>query len=299
MTTNTDNPYLNALAGLEIKDPVKAFFEWCIERENIRSKREAGEPLPWTKDPVFQKGRFLNVFREDDKGTKAVLRFAEATKESVPDLIYALFFARWCNQYSTLTILNANILKTPHDLRHALLELVPQPWDSEVYPVVPIQWEGRTYNRLEACVDLFPECLDFLEDCIRSAHGNVMEANNRINARFQMSNDFPIFMALVDLALLRADLIRPESPVPTGIGAAPFLDLLQQHLKCRSHQEAADRMIELQPVYWPEARRQFMPIDIEYLSCECRKYFSYVNGTKRFEGKNMFIPSSTKPANED
>ena len=49
-------------------------------------------------------------------------------------------------------------------------------------------------------------------------------------------------------------------------------------------------MIELQKEYWPEAKRTFEPIDIEYLSCECRKYYSYVNGTKLFEGKNIFIP---------
>jgi hypothetical protein len=64
------------LAGLEIADPVRAFFDWCIEREAIRVRREAGQPPPWSQDPVFQKGRFLNVFREDDKGTKPVLRFA-------------------------------------------------------------------------------------------------------------------------------------------------------------------------------------------------------------------------------
>ena len=71
-----NNPYQDSLAGLEIADPVKAFFDWCIEREAIRVRREAGQPPPWSQDPVFQKGRFLNVFREDDKGTKAVLRFA-------------------------------------------------------------------------------------------------------------------------------------------------------------------------------------------------------------------------------
>ena len=49
-------------------------------------------------------------------------------------------------------------------------------------------------------------------------------------------------------------------------------------------------MIALQPRYWPEARRALNPIDIEYLSCECRKYYSYINGTKRFEGKNVFVP---------
>ena len=46
--------------------------------------------------------------------------------------------------------------------------------------------------------------------------------------------------------------------------------------------------------YWPDARRAFTPIDVEYLCCECRKYYSYVNGTKRFEGRNVFKPSADR-----
>jgi len=286
-----ESPYRDALADLVIADPVRAFFDWCIERERIRARREAGEPPPWTDDPVFRQGRFLNVFREDDKGTNAVLNFAEPVKDSVPDLVHALFFARWCNRHTTLRALDPALLKRPAELRRALSSEVPRPWYSEVYPVVEASWEGRAYDRLEACVEMFPLCLPFIEECIRGAEGNVMLANEAINARFEMSNDFPIFMALVDLALFRPELVSPDSPVPTGIGAAPYLDLLQERLGCATHQEAADRMIALQPELWPEARRAFTPIDIEYLACECRKYYSYVNGTKRFEGKNRFTPS--------
>jgi predicted ATPase len=76
--------------------------------------------------------------------------------------------------------------------------------------------------------------------------------------------------------------------VPTGIGAIAFLDRLQLHLELDSHQQTCDRMIALQVEYWPQAKRSFQPIDIEYLSCECRKYYSYVHGTKHFEGKNIF-----------
>ena len=98
----------------------------------------------------------------------------------------------------------------------------------------------------------------------------------------------PIFMAVVDLAWFRPDLIDPASHVPTGIGAVAFLDRLQRHLGLDSHQATCKHMIALQPERWPQARRPLQPIDVEYLSCECRKYFSYVNGTKRFEGKNVF-----------
>ena len=46
-----NNPYEKTLDGLIIDDPVKSFFDWCKERENIRIKRENGEKPPWTSDP--------------------------------------------------------------------------------------------------------------------------------------------------------------------------------------------------------------------------------------------------------
>ena len=109
--------------------------------------RTGGDPRPTRGRPAaaldtrpgIQKGRFLNVFREDDKGTKAVRRFAEPVKASHADLIHALFFARWCNRDTTLNALDPGILKSPVELRHALLHKVQQPWSSEVYPVVPAQ----------------------------------------------------------------------------------------------------------------------------------------------------------------
>ena len=95
-------------------------------------------------------------------------------------------------------------------------------------------------------------------------------------------------MAVIDIAWFRPDIIDPASHVPTGIGAVAFLDRLQQHLKLDSHEQTCDAMIALQKEHWPEAKRPFQPIDVEYLSCECRKYFSYLNDTKQFEGKNLF-----------
>ena len=284
-----DNPYKDSLKGLEIPDPVEAFFAWCRERERIRVNRDSGLSAPWTDDPVLQRGRFLNVFREDDRGSRAVFRFVSPVKKNVPSLIHALFFARWCNRSSTLDRLHPDYLREPDFLRKILLDDMEQPWFSGVYPVESVRWNGRTWNRLETCTELFIACLDFLENRIKEARGNVRDATDGINEEFRMKNNFPIFMAVADIAWFRPDLVHPESPVPTGIGAAPYLDLLQRHLGLPDHHAAARKMIELQSACWPEARRKFTPLDIEYISCECRKYFSYKNGTKKFEGKNLFI----------
>ena len=285
------NPYANALDGLEINNPVTAFFNFCKEREKIRLKRESGTAFPWTDDPIFQKGRFLNVFREDDRGSKAILKFANNLDKDLPRLIHALFFSRWCNRQEILDTLTSSILSKPLKLIDILK--THDPWcNKTAYPVEPVQWNGEEYNRLDSATKLFEKIKDPLTNTIIEANGDVIKATNLVNNYFQMKNDFPIFMAIIDIAWFRPDIIDPASHVPTGIGAVAFLDRLQKYFGLDNHEQTCDRMIEIQNKYWPEAKRAFQPIDIEYLSCECRKYYSYINGTKLFEGKNIFHPKS-------
>ena len=283
------NPYATALDGLVLDAPVSAFFCFCREREQIRFLRESGAPDPWTEDPIFQQGRFLNVFREDDRGSKAILRFARSLEKDLSSLTHALFFARWCNRQETLDKLSIKILSRSKELRKKLETL--DPWcNVTAYPVEPVHWEGMHYSRFDAATILFGEIKESLTETLTGAQGDVIKATNAVNALFRMQNDFPIFMAIIDLAWFRPDVIDPASHVPTGIGAIAYLDLLQTYFDLEDHQQTCDRMIALQKEYWPEAKRAFQPIDIEYLSCECRKYYSYVNGTKQFEGKNVFRP---------
>ena len=61
-----------------------------------------------------------------------------------------------------------------------------------------------------------------------------------VNEKFKMGNDFPIFMAIIDIAWFRPDIIKPSSPVPTGIGAVAFLDRLQDYLGLSNHQETCE-----------------------------------------------------------
>jgi len=283
------NPYATALDGLVLDDPVSAFFDFCREREQIRFLRESSVPDPWTEDPIFQQGRFLNVFREDDRVSKAILRFARNVEKDLSALIHALFFSRWCNRQETLDKLSIKILSRPKELRKKLETL--EPWcNVTAYPVEPVHWEGIQYSRFDAANILFGEIKESLTETITRAQRDVIKATSGVNALFRMQNEFPIFMAIIDLAWIRPDVIDPASHVPTGIGAVAYLDRLQTHFGLDDHQQTCDQMITLQKEYWPEAKRAFQPIDIEYISCECRKYYSYVNGTKQFEGKNIFRP---------
>ena len=78
---------------------------WVTEREEIRLKKEAGEPRPWTNDPILAAYRFCNVNRDDDTVTRWI-----HTNWSIPHfkhqgLAFALTVARMVNLPSTLEAL--------------------------------------------------------------------------------------------------------------------------------------------------------------------------------------------------
>ena len=295
-TAAIDNPYANSLTGIDAVladrgvDPVTAMFQFCRRREAVRELKERGMIPPWTTDPVLQKGRFLNVFREDDRGTKALLKFAEPVAEDVEQLVQALFFARWCNKDATLELLgSAKALADPDAVEAALDAMAP--WcNHTAYPVGAVQFEGKEWARRAFATRGLARAAPTLVAKISGAGGSVCAAVDAINDVLKMENDFPIFCAVSDLAWFRPDLIDPASPVPSGIGSAPYMDVLQRHLKCSNHDEVSQRVMAMQPELWPEARRPLQPIDVEYLACELRKYYSYILGTKDFEGKNLFTP---------
>ena len=82
------------------------------------------------------------------------------------------------------------------------------------------------YSRLEAATVLFHKIAPWLVQTIKAARGDVVKATRAIASKLGMKNDFPVFMAVMDLAWFRPDLVDPASKVPTGIGAVAFLDLL-------------------------------------------------------------------------
>ena len=48
---------------------VEAFFAYARERHSVYLRRQNGLPMPWTDDPILQKYRFTNVYRELDRTT--------------------------------------------------------------------------------------------------------------------------------------------------------------------------------------------------------------------------------------
>ena len=176
-----ENPYAHSLDGLKIEDPVRSFFDYCKKREAVRVKRESGEAYPWSDDPILQKGRFLNVFREDDKVSKSIIKFAEPAKEDLPLLIQSLFFSRWCNRDLTIDKLTINDLHNPETLKERLLSF--EQWENfTAYPVEDSYWNQNFYSRIDAATYKFYEKKEELAEIVLNSNRDAITATNNVNS---------------------------------------------------------------------------------------------------------------------
>lgn len=75
---------------------------FMAERHSIYLRRKAGEPGPWTTDPVLRSGRFCNVFRELDTVTIWIRKNIREPYADHPLLWLMLAIARYINWPPTL-----------------------------------------------------------------------------------------------------------------------------------------------------------------------------------------------------
>jgi hypothetical protein len=94
---------MNAVVPIDVRsDGVQALLYWVREREAIRVRKEAGEPWPWTQDPILQTYSFCCVRREDDRVTRWIAANIRQPYADHPHLWWMLCAARQLNWPDTL-----------------------------------------------------------------------------------------------------------------------------------------------------------------------------------------------------
>ena len=58
---------------LKLSPIIDTLFLWMTERHAIHQRRLAGQPWPWTDDPIFRQHAFTNVFRVYDRVTQYII----------------------------------------------------------------------------------------------------------------------------------------------------------------------------------------------------------------------------------
>jgi hypothetical protein len=86
------------------------------ERDAVRRRRDAGEPRPWTTDPIIAEWSFCNVRREHDRVTRWIAANWREPHSDDPDLWFAMAVARFVNWPESLAAIG-----------------YPTPWDAAAF----------------------------------------------------------------------------------------------------------------------------------------------------------------------
>ena len=111
---------------------VKELFAFMKERQSIYDKKTAGKPKPWTKDPILQRYKFCNIYREQDTVTKWFAANWRTPYQHDDYLWFAFIVGRFINEPTALM-----------DISY------PVPWDQAYYCRVmnKRKWKGAALFR--------------------------------------------------------------------------------------------------------------------------------------------------------
>ncbi len=78
-------------------NPAQELVAWVLARESLRRAKEAGGPKPWSQDPLFQKYKWCNVRRLDDRVSRFLMDEWYDPDASDRTLVVASVLARLVN----------------------------------------------------------------------------------------------------------------------------------------------------------------------------------------------------------
>lgn len=84
-----------------LEPKIADFFNYAKERFNIYLKRQAGEPWPWTDDPILQTYKFTEIYREWDTGTIWLRKNIREPFADHPNLFFNICVYRQFNRVET------------------------------------------------------------------------------------------------------------------------------------------------------------------------------------------------------
>jgi hypothetical protein len=97
---------------MNIPDPTPVFdtyWRFAGERHAIYLKRVAGDPQPWTNDPILQQHKFTNAFRACDRVSQYLIRDVIYKPEALSDpeeVVFRILLFKFFNRISTWETLN-------------------------------------------------------------------------------------------------------------------------------------------------------------------------------------------------
>lgn len=270
-------------------------------RHSIYARRAAGQPCPWTEDPVLQAYRFCNVYRNLDKETQLIHTHWLHRYAGAKDLWFAMVVARLVNWWPTLEAVGFPLPWAPErfiarmDKRKAAGEKV---------------FTGAYMVRADAVVEgskaayLAKYVLQPMWEDRKNMRPRFGEALDDFHRRLMGHRDMGSFMAAQVVADLKYDEAGPLRTAPdwatwaaSGPGSRRGLARLVERKLNYSWKESewrvnfADLYAEITPILTAAGLPPVTGQDLQNCLCEFDKYERVRNG----EGtpRSKYYPPST------
>lgn len=261
------------------------FYTFIKEREAIRLRRAAGQPWPWTNDPILRKFSFTNVKREHDRTSRILIdQFYEPNRRA--PIEEALFNAAIFRYFGTAEFAVAVGWNEPCAKALGRVERVAATRLAAGARVYTGAYMVTNCGRKGAKHELI--CRAFLADLLRKtpdvcAAISAQWAMEDAVAALVQVDGFGVFMAkevLLDTRYTDAWQVEGPSDRETWTGVGPgairgAARIRYGEKKTISRAEALEICREVYAArhqYWPS---EYMPLtldDIQFQFCEWFKY---------------------------
>lgn len=84
-----------------------SYWTLAAERQRVYHARLAGEPAPWTQNPIVAHYRFTNAYRAADRVSQELIRLIYDGPQAAPDVLLRTLLFRFFNKPETWTALAA------------------------------------------------------------------------------------------------------------------------------------------------------------------------------------------------
>jgi hypothetical protein len=286
-------------------DGLRDHFAFLRERYQILLRRRAGQPAPWTDDPVLREWRFCNVRREDDRTTIAFRETVRDPLRDDPHVLLATIAWRWFNLIETGEVLRPFLMSRDAWNRVEVGRLLQERQDrgEQVFTGAFMVNSPQNEPKLPAILNAIDWCYRHLDAEQVARTCTTKQAMFERIVDVDRQGPFTAYQVVVDLthtALLeRASDFNTftvaEPGCAKGIGRVFHGDPSRFNYGSRRDQaEMLRLMVETleasrDPELWPSDWPPFILSDIENSFCEAQKYGSAREGNRQ---KRRFRPAA-------
>jgi len=259
---------------------LRRFLDFAVERENVRIRREAGEPAPWTHDDVLRRGFFCNVYREDDKTTRW---FRDNIRQHLAggQSVFACTVFRWFNRIESGEVLKPHLLG---DWEPATL----LPELEKLPKIVGAAYMVKSPKGMRKAAGLL-QCAEVVrERCLAMRARETLEELHAEICEFPYVGRFIAYEIVTDLRHgMMAEATDINSWASAGPGCARGLNWLlgtkYVYGREKHQQQMLAVMREMLPEIndrWPWPDRPWEMREVEHVLCEFAKYTELQNGKR-------------------